>query len=78
MFTGIVEGLGRVLERRATSAACQLVIDLGELAEGVALGDSVAVDGVCLTATALSGAQVSSSPPNEKPRSPSMPMRASQ
>ncbi len=51
MFTGIVRGVCSVAAtgRRANSLVLEL--DLGELAAQVAVGDSVLVDGVCLTAT---------------------------
>jgi len=54
MFTGIVEIVGRVvsLERAATA---RLTVDLSGIAEGVRPGDSVAVDGVCLTVTHIDG-----------------------
>lgn len=53
MFTGIVEGVGRVvaIEREGDDRA-RLRIDLGPLAEGCAPGDSVSVSGACLTVTA--------------------------
>lgn len=52
MFTGIVEGIGIVaaLDRRPTRV--DLEVEVGaELAQGVKPGDSVALDGCCLTAT---------------------------
>lgn len=53
MFTGLVEHVGVLagLERREGGA--RLEVDLGPLAEGTRLGDSIAVDGLCLTVTAL-------------------------
>ncbi len=53
MFTGIVEGRRPIFraDRRAGSLA--LEIDLGDLALGVKIGDSIAVGGCCLTVTAL-------------------------
>jgi riboflavin synthase len=50
MFTGIIEELGRVrsIERRGEGA--RLVIEGRVVAEGTREGDSVAVNGVCLTA----------------------------
>jgi riboflavin synthase len=53
MFTGIIEYVGRVenVERQADLA--RLRIDLGPVAEGVKLGDSIAVSGACLTVTAI-------------------------
>jgi riboflavin synthase len=51
MFTGLIQGVGRVeaIESGADGARLRIATGLG--AE-VALGDSVAVNGVCLTATA--------------------------
>ena len=57
MFTGIVQHVGRVTDVSATSAGKRLRIDLGPLAEALAPGASLAVDGVCLTASAVAGAE---------------------
>ena len=51
MFTGIIERVGVLRTIHPGSHSATLVIDLGELANTVALGDSVAVNGACLTAT---------------------------
>ena len=59
MFTGIIRHDGRVRSAAATSSGSRLTIDLGPLAEGLAAGDSVAVDGACLTAVAIDGSDVS-------------------
>ncbi len=50
MFTGIIEELGRVrsVERRGEGA--RLVIEARDVTEGTKEGDSIAVNGVCLTA----------------------------
>jgi riboflavin synthase len=50
MFTGIIEELGRVrsIERRGEGA--RLVIEARTVAAGTREGDSIAVNGVCLTA----------------------------
>ena len=50
MFTGIIEELGRVrsIEQRGENA--YIVIDARVVAEGTNHGDSIAVNGVCLTA----------------------------
>jgi riboflavin synthase len=53
MFTGIIRHVGSILAVRATAAGRRLRIDLGPLAEGLGHGDSVAVDGICLTASAI-------------------------
>lgn len=54
MFTGIVVEQGRVVE-----PAPQLVLDAPGIAADAALGDSVAIDGCCLTVTAIEGARLS-------------------
>lgn len=51
MFTGIVEHVGRVEGIQQESDLARLTIDVGPLAEGVKLGDSIAVSGACLTVT---------------------------
>ncbi len=54
MFTGIILAIGKIaaIERRAGD--CRLKIDTGSLSlADVALGDSIAVNGVCLTAVEL-------------------------
>ncbi|MCY4183436.1 MAG: riboflavin synthase [Gammaproteobacteria bacterium] len=54
MFTGIVAAMGAVLERSATGGGCRLRIAAGALDLGdVDIGDSIAVNGCCLTATQL-------------------------
>ena len=52
MFTGLVADLGRVREVERDSDGVRITID-SRLAGQLALGDSVAVNGVCLTATAV-------------------------
>lgn len=47
MFTGIIEETGTLLEMGGGS----LTIQAGKVLEDVALGDSIAVNGVCLTVT---------------------------
>jgi riboflavin synthase len=58
MFTGLIETTGRVttFERRGAAAALTLTCDL-PVAE-IAIGDSIAVNGACLTVTARSGAHL--------------------
>lgn len=55
MFTGIIEHVGRVVAARGGSGGAQLTLDLGPCADGVRVGDSIAVDGACLTVTQLEG-----------------------
>lgn len=52
MFTGLIESTGELLERQATSGGYRLRI-ASRLAPELSPGDSVAVNGVCLTAIAL-------------------------
>ena len=53
MFTGLVEGTGRLLALESLKSGTRLVIDAGPLAEGAQLGDSVALNGCCLTVTTM-------------------------
>lgn len=53
MFTGIVEELGKVRDCRRSGDGYALSIDCSTVLEGTALGDSIAVNGVCLTVTEL-------------------------
>jgi len=48
LFTGLVEGMGRVISVEESGMA-RLAIDVGHLAEDTRVGDSVSVNGVCLT-----------------------------
>jgi len=50
MFTGIVERIGVVIARNGDQAGSRLTVDIGPLAAGLTIGDSIAVNGVCLTA----------------------------
>ena len=56
MFTGIVEEVGTLLAREEQQDAARLRIRARKALEGVALGDSIAVNGVCLTVTGFAGA----------------------
>ena len=53
MFTGIVEEVGRVRRVTAGGRAGELSIRCSRVLEGTKIGDSIAVNGVCLTVTAL-------------------------
>jgi riboflavin synthase len=50
MFTGIVQAVGRIVREEPLEVECR-ALDLGD----VAVGDSICVQGVCLTVTALTG-----------------------
>ena len=53
MFTGIVEEVGTLVVREDQSDAAVLRIRAAKVLEDVALGDSIAVNGVCLTVTGV-------------------------
>lgn len=55
MFTGIVEEKGCVLAFAEQSAAWRLKVQAPLVSSGIALGDSVAVNGCCLTVVAVEG-----------------------
>lgn len=58
MFTGIVQAVGRVAERERQGSDERIVIDAPALdLADVALGDSIAVAGVCLTAIDVSASR---------------------
>lgn len=52
MFTGLIVSLGTVLEKRSDTLSATLKIKT-ELAPKLTLGESIAVNGVCLTASLL-------------------------
>jgi len=54
MFTGIVQGVGRIVDTAAGPSAVRLVVDPSGLdIDDVAIGDSIAVNGCCLTVVAI-------------------------
>ena len=58
MFTGIVQGLCRVLTVEDEPALRRLTVDLGALGSELQPGASVAVNGTCLTVTAAAPSAV--------------------
>ena len=57
MFTGIIEGLGNIVrfdKKTSNRSAAKMKIKLGKIAKGLKIGDSVAINGVCLTAINIS------------------------
>ena len=57
MFTGIIRHVGTVQTVAPQTGGKRLAVDLGPLAGGLAEGDSVAVNGACLTAAAVASAR---------------------
>jgi riboflavin synthase len=55
MFTGIIEAIGTVRECTRKPGGAWVHIGAGPLVEGLRVGDSIAVDGACLTVTAVKG-----------------------
>ena len=53
MFTGIVEDLGTVAAYEAHAAGSRLTVKCATVLSDLTLGASIAVNGVCLTATAI-------------------------
>jgi riboflavin synthase len=58
MFTGIIEIVGQVKTVQRLGAGAKITVSLGTIAQGLALGDSVAVNGVCLTASLIAGTNI--------------------
>jgi riboflavin synthase len=52
MFTGLIEAVGKVLAIRGTDGGTQLQIAARQLTEEIGIGDSIAVNGCCLTVSA--------------------------
>ncbi|TZE82446.1 riboflavin synthase [Calorimonas adulescens] len=55
MFTGIVEEMGRVRHLNRTGGGISLAVECEKILQGMAVGDSIAVNGICLTATGVMG-----------------------
>jgi len=57
MFTGIVEGtgiIGKIEKNPKNRSAAKMTVDLGKQVAGLQIGQSVAINGVCLTVTKIS------------------------
>ncbi|MGC9452527.1 MAG: riboflavin synthase [Oceanipulchritudo sp.] len=59
MFTGIIEETGRVLDFSDQEAAHRLQLAANRVLRDLEMGDSIAVNGCCLTAIAFDGQSVS-------------------
>ncbi len=56
MFTGIVSAIGTIVRTEPREAGLRLTIDAGPLdLQDVGIGDSIAINGVCLTVVAITG-----------------------
>lgn len=59
MFTGLVEEVGVLVSVTGSEQASRLVIRAQRVLEDVRIGDSIAVNGICLTVTAHTSSQFS-------------------
>jgi riboflavin synthase len=59
MFTGIIETVGTVASIEPSGDLTRLIVDAAQIVEGVEIGDSIAVNGGCLTVTSLDSGRVS-------------------
>jgi riboflavin synthase len=54
VFTGIIQAIGRIAELKPVGQSAAVTVDAGDLdLSDVAVGDSIACNGVCLTVTSL-------------------------
>lgn len=66
MFTGLIEGVGRLAGRENRGGDARLRIEVGSLPfERVALGESIAVNGTCLTVVAFEATSFEADASNE-------------
>lgn len=55
MFTGIIEGLGTIRELAPAGEGRRMTVEADFVLDDTRIGDSIAVNGACLTAVSLSG-----------------------
>ncbi len=55
MFTGIVEEIGEISAIKKNAKSAELTIKANVVLQGTKIGDSIAVNGICLTATSIHG-----------------------
>ncbi|MES2307725.1 MAG: riboflavin synthase [Verrucomicrobiota bacterium] len=55
MFTGLVETQGEILQRIDSAGSVRLVLQPLQPLEGIRIGDSIAVNGCCLTVVQIEG-----------------------
>ncbi|MEM5818817.1 MAG: riboflavin synthase [Desulfitobacterium hafniense] len=55
MFTGIIEELGKVTDLKVLPDSAQLTLEGTKVLEGTQIGDSIAVNGICLTVVKMQG-----------------------
>jgi len=57
VFTGIITAVGTVEDVRVTAAGKRFTIDSGWSSPGLELGESIAIEGACMTVVAFDGAR---------------------
>ena len=55
MFTGLIKDIGTICSVTKNSEGAEIVIESDKLASEIAIDDSIATNGVCLTATKIVG-----------------------
>lgn len=58
MFTGLVQGIGTVSRIVEHPSAIELELEIGSLAKEVHVGDSISVNGTCLTVTKMNSERI--------------------
>ncbi|MDR2795441.1 MAG: riboflavin synthase, partial [Spirochaetaceae bacterium] len=54
MFTGIIEEIGKIRDIQTGASSAVLSVQASEIMRDIDIGDSIAVNGVCLTVTSVS------------------------
>lgn len=57
MFTGIIEETGRLSKIRSSATGAVITVEASLVLEGIAVGDSISVNGVCLTAVTFTDSE---------------------
>ena len=57
MFTGLIEAIGTVKSLRQAGESARLTVEVGAMASELEIGESVAVNGACLTVVAAGAAE---------------------
>lgn len=59
MFTGLIREMGEVASLRKSGSGAVLMVKAGDVAGGASPGDSIAINGACLTVTEIKGREMS-------------------
>ena len=54
MFTGIIEEIGQIVSIQKNNQSAKITISANKILQDIQLGDSIAVNGICLTACDIS------------------------